>query len=244
MILLRAIFCQFFALALVFITAYWLPIFHNPIVFLLAQCGMAIAGSFLLHQPKWWIPIHLVFLPSVFIFFTLALPAWLYLIITLVLILIFWGTVRGDVPLFLSSNEVTHAVAGLLQQEQAKHFADLGAGVGSVAVPVARLFKNINVEAWELAPIPWLISAWRGRNVSNYTALRQNFFNSDFEKYDVVFAFLSPAVMPAVSEKIKREMRSGTLFISSSFPAPDWKPESIKEMDDLRRTVLFCYRID
>ena len=50
--------------------------------------------------------------------------------------------------------------------------------------------------------------------------------------------------MPEVSEKIKREMRSGTLFISSSFPAPNWQPESIQRMNDRRKTVLYCYRIE
>ena len=243
MTLLRAIFCQTFALAITFIVTFWLPIFHHPIAFLLAQCGLAVSGSLLLRQPIWWIPIHLLFLPSVFIFFTISLPAWLYLVIVIALTLIFWGTIRGDVPLFLSSKEVTQAVSVLLEQECACHFADLGAGVGSVAIPVAKRWKNITVDAWELAPIPWLISAWRGRNVSNYTALRQNFFTADFEKYDVIFAFLSPVVVPEISEKIRREMRSGTLFISSSFPVPNWTPESIQHIDDFRKTVLFCYRI-
>jgi len=49
--------------------------------------------------------------------------------------------------------------------------------------------------------------------------------------------------MPEVSEKVKREMRPGTLFISSSFPVPNWSPESIKRIKDRRKTLLFCYRI-
>jgi hypothetical protein len=49
--------------------------------------------------------------------------------------------------------------------------------------------------------------------------------------------------MPEVSEKLKREMRSGTLLISSSFPAPNWQPENVLQLDDRRKTVLFCYRI-
>ena len=92
MTLLRAIFCQTFALAITFIVTFWLPIFHHPIAFLLAQCGLAVSGSLLLRQPIWWIPIHLLFLPSVFIFFTISLPAWLYLVIVIALTLIFWGT--------------------------------------------------------------------------------------------------------------------------------------------------------
>lgn len=242
--LLRALACQTLALLLTVGLAYLLPIFHHPIVFLFSQSSLAVGGSFLLRQPTWWIPIHLLFLPSVFVFFTLALPTWLYLLIVIVLTLIFWGTIRGDVPLFLSSSEVAQAIITLLQQEQALTFADLGAGVGSVAIPVAKKLPETQIEAWERAPFPWLISAWRGRGLSNYIASRRNFFSADFTKYDVIFAFLSPLAMPDVSEKIKREMRSGTLFISSSFPAPDWKPENILRMNDRRKTVLYCYRID
>ena len=156
----------------------------------------------------------------------------------------FLGTIRGDVPLFLSSSEVAQAVVILLQQERARAFADLGSGVGSIAIPVAKRLPEIKIIAWEHAPLPWLISAWRPRRrLSNFIASRHNFFATNFEQYDVVFAFLSPAAMPEVSAKIKREMRPGTLFISSSFPAPNWSPESIKHIKDHRKTLLFCYRI-
>lgn len=241
--LLRALASQTFALLLTLCLAYWLPIFHLPIVFLLTQSGLAVGGSMLLRQPSWWIPIHLLFFPSMFIFFTLALPAWIYLLIVVMLTLIFWGTIRGDVPLFLSSSEVAEAIMILLQQEHAKTFADLGAGVGSVAIPVAKKLPEMNIEAWERAPLPWLVSLLRGKNLSNYKALRDNFFIANFSKYDVIFAFLSPLAMPEVSEKIKREMRTGTLFISSSFPAPNWQPESIHHIDDRRKTLLYCYRV-
>lgn len=242
--LVKALTCQFLALTITFLAANWLPIFHHPIVFLLSQTMLAVGGSLLIRQPTWWIPIHLIFLPSVFIFFTLAIPAWLYLLIVTMMTLIFWGTIRGDVPLFLSSTEVAQAVSVFLEKEQASKFADLGAGVGSVAIPVAKKFPNLNVDAWERAPLPWLISLWKGRKLTNYRALRGNFFTADFGEYDVIFAFLSPAAMPEVSEKIKREMKSGTLFISSSFPAPNWQPERITRLNDFRKTVLYCYRIE
>ncbi len=243
MTLLRAFFCQIFGLLLTFGLAYWLPIFHHPIVFLFTQSGLAVGNAFLLRQPSWWLLIHLLFLPSVFVFFTLALPSWFYLMAVVILTLIFWGTVRGDVPLFLSSSEVAEAVAVLLKKENAQTFVDLGAGVGSVAIPIAKQLLAVQVEACERAPLPWVISAFRGRNLSNFTASRRNFFTADFSKYDVIFAFLSPRVMPEISEKLKGEMRAGTLFISSSFPSPNWQPESILHLNDRRKTVLFCYRI-
>ncbi|MGB4499549.1 MAG: hypothetical protein WBI40_12745 [Methylococcaceae bacterium] len=243
MTLFRALICQFVAFLLTYLAAKSLPIFHQPLIFLISQSGLAMLFSFLSRQPTWWLAIHLVFLPSVFVFFTFAISAWIYLVLVVIFTLIFWGTIRGDVPLFLSSRLVAETVIDLLKTENAKTFADLGAGVGTVAIPVAKNLSKIHVEAWELAPFPWLICKLRGHFLLNYRAFRDNFFVANVEKYDVIFAFLSPRAMPEVSEKLKREMRSGTLLISSSFPAPNWQPENVLQLDDRRKTVLFCYRI-
>jgi len=210
---------------------------------LFAQILLAAGASRLIRQPIWWFFIHLLFLPSIFLFFTFQIsPIW-YLEITLLMLLIFWGNIRGDVPLFLSSNEVAQTVCELLKKENVKKFADLGAGIGSVAIPVAAHFSTVHIDAWENAPLPFLLSVWRGRKLANYQTKRENFFNANFGDYEVIFAFLSPAAMPQVSEKIKHEMKAGTLFISSSFPAPNWKPTRVLQLNDFRKTVLYCYRI-
>lgn len=205
--------------------------------------GMAAAlCSGVLRQPYWWLPIHVLFLPTAIAMLTLHLPSWLYLSVVLLLALVFWGTVKGDVPLFLSSSAVADAVKAIVDQENAEVFADLGAGVGSVAVPLARQ-RPLIVDAWEYAPLPWLITAWRCRKLSNAKVKRASLWDCDLGRYDVVFAFLSPAVMTELGEKVRDEMRPGSLFISSSFPVADWEPESVTSIADRRQTQLFCYRL-
>lgn len=173
---------------------------------------------------------------------TLQLPSGLYQLLVLLLGLVFWGTVKGDVPLFLSSTAVADAVAVIVDREKAAVFADLGAGVGSVAVPLAQ-HRSLKVDAWERAPLPWLITAWRCRKLPNAAVKRASLWDCNLARYEVVFAFLSPAVMVELGEKVRREMRLGSLFISSSFPIPDWEPEKIVDIEDRRRTKLFCYRV-
>jgi len=203
---------------------------------------MAALWSRVLRQPYWWLPIHFLFLPAAIALLTLQLPSWLYLLIVLLLALVFWGTVKGDVPLFLSSSAVADALTSIVDRENAGTFADLGAGVGSVAVPLAQR-RVMMVDAWERAPLPWLVTAWRGRKLPNMDVKRESLWGCDLAPYDVVFAFLSPAVMAELGEKVRREMRPGSLFVSSSFPIPDWRPESVVQIDDRRRTQLFCYRV-
>lgn len=172
----------------------------------------------------------------------LQLPSWLYLLTVLLLALVFWGTIKGDVPLFLSSAAVADALTVILEREHAEVFADLGAGVGSVAVPLAQ-HRTMIVDAWERAPLPWLITALRCRKLPNATAKRASFWGCNLSRYDAAFAFLSPAVMAELGDKVRREMRPGCLFISSSFPIPGWRPESVVHIEDRRKTRLFCYRV-
>lgn len=217
-------------------------LFHGAWRLALVQGAAAAVCGVVLRQFYWWLPIHLLFLPMAIAMLTLQLPSWLYLFFVLLLALVFWGTVKGDVPLFLSSAAVAEAVAVIVEREKAGAFADLGAGIGSVAVPLAER-RSMRVDAWERAPLPWLISVWRCRKLPNAAVKRASLWNCDLTGYDVVFAFLSPAVMVELGDKVRREMRPGSLFVSSSFPVPAWQPESVVQIEDRRRTKLFCYRI-
>lgn len=241
--LFKALAAQALGLALALILAWMSPaLFHGSWRLALAQGAGAALWSGVLRQPYWWLPIHLLFLPMAIAMLTLQLPSWLYLVAVLLLALVFWGTVKGDVPLFVSSNAVADAVTAIVEREHANVFADLGAGVGSVAAPLAQQ-PAVKVDAWERAPLPWLVTAWRCRKLPNASVKRASLWDCDLARYDVVFAFLSPAVMAELGEKVEREMRSGSLFISSSFPVPDWQPESVVQLEDRGRTQLFCYRL-
>lgn len=241
----RALLAQLIGVAVVALLAWVMPrIFHGVWLLAIAQGFVAVLASRALHQPGWWQPMHLMFVPALLAATTLQLPGGVYLAAFAALMLVFWGTAGGDVPLFLSSRGVLMALIEIADDERARRFVDLGAGVGSVVVPLAKHFPLLAVEAWERAPLPWVLTAWRGRGQDNLRVHRRSFWESDLADYDVVFAFLSPAVMQALGDKVRREMRPGTLFVSSSFPVPGWRPEMQVEIDDSRATVLYCYRIE
>lgn len=240
----RALLAQLAGIAAAVFLAWSMPrIFHGMWMLAITQGFVAVLASKALHQPGWWQPMHLIFLPAVLAAATLQLPSGIYLAGFALLLLVFWGTAGGDVPLFLSSREVFVALAEIADDERARRFVDLGAGIGSVVVPLAKHFPLLQVEAWERAPIPWAVTQWRARKLGNLHMHRRSFWESHLADYEVVFAFLSPAVMVEVGEKVRREMRPGTLFVSSSFPVPDWRPETRIEIDDSRETTLYCYRI-
>ncbi|MDP3440867.1 MAG: class I SAM-dependent methyltransferase, partial [Azonexus sp.] len=63
------------------------------------------------------------------------------------------------------------------------------------------------------------------------------------DDFDVVYAFLSPAPMPRLWEKIQAEMKPGSLFISNSFPVPGVVPSHIIEVECTPPRPLYCYKI-
>lgn len=209
----------------------------------LLQGLMAAGLSMALHQPVWWRFIHLFFMPAVVAMMAVNFPSWLYLLVFALLVLIFWGTVKGDVPLFLSSSAVVDALVEIVARENAENFADIGAGVGTIAVPLARQYPRLRIVAMERAPLPWLLGFWRCRKLGNVEVRFESLWRSNLAGFAVVFAFLSPVVMAGVGEKVRREMRGGSLFISSSFPVPDWLPEKVIVLDDRQKTHLYCYRL-
>lgn len=241
--LVKALLCQLLALAAVSALHAWLPLPITPWSAVILQALLAASFSRWFGQARWWLLMHLLFLPAVLLSQTLHLPAWWYLLGLLGLILVFWGTVKGDVPLFLSSDAVSETVIAIVRREQTRSFVDIGAGLGTVVAPLATACPDLSILALERAPLPWLFSACRCRHHANVHVKLASFWELDLGQFDMVFAFLSPLVMARVGEKIRREMPAGSLFVSSSFPIPQGNPESVLELADSRCTKLYCYRV-
>ncbi|MGD0958590.1 MAG: hypothetical protein ABSB19_02150 [Methylomonas sp.] len=242
--LFKALFCQILAAGVIFLFSPWLVSKGiNGWLLIFSQAAIAGGLSGCFRQPSWWRAINFMFLPALIAMLALQLPVWLYLFTFLALTLIFWGTVSGDAPLFLSSRQVADAVLTLVRREQAANFAEIGAGIGTVILPLARNMPGLRILGLEQAPLPWFLAKWRCRRCRNAEIRLSSLWSGNLADFAVVFAFLSPLVMARVGEKVRRDMPNGGLFISAAFPVPDWLPESIIEIADSRKTNLYCYRI-
>ena len=74
-----------------------------------------------------------------------------------------------------------------------------------------------------------------------------HFFRNDYRKldlgsYDVVFAFLSPLVMPGLADKAQVEMRPGSLLLSLAFPLPGIEPHFTLKTDGEAGHLLYGWR--
>ena len=197
-----------------------------------------------LRMPKWWILIHLIFMPLVII--TLALnisPLW-HLFLFICLILVYGKTYKTRVPLYLSSQQVNKALKSRLPKRKHFSFLDLGSGCGGLISRLAKAHKNGLFYGIETAPIPFLISKLRNIFTSSSCKISWgDFWQHDFSQYDVVYAYLSPVPMETLWYKVRKEMRPGSLLISNTFQIPGVVPDEIIELNDFSNSTLYLWKI-
>ncbi len=225
----------------------WLPLQWgmrlNLAQALILESLCAVAISYSLRLPGWWLAIQALFVPALYGMWLLALaPAW-YLAGFVLLASVYWSTYATQVPLYLSRRRVWQRVLEQLPTQPGLRFADLGSGVGGLVHYLARRRRDSCFSGIEAAPLPYWIGKLRALRQSNALLQWGNFWRTDLGNYDVVFAYLSPVPMPALWEKIRREMRPGTLFISYRFAVPGVVPHAVIEMRDLGRTQLYLWRV-
>ena len=205
--------------------------------------SMALLFAAITRQFWWWRVIHAVFAPATYVVSKLQFaPEW-YLLASATLFLVYRGALSGQIPLYFSNAQSASALIRFFADNPPGRFIDLGAGIGSVAGPFAKAFEHSHVTGVENAYIPWLIGRARTFRMNNCQWSLSNLWDVPLMKYDVVYAFLSPTPMASLWVKITKEMRPGSLFISNSFPVPERAASFVIEVNDKRRTRLFCYRV-
>lgn len=212
-----------------------------PLLLAMLQGGLAAMIALRQHAPPWWLYIHLGFTPLVVVVHQLAIePIW-FLAGFLLLLLVFWRTDKSRVPLYLTNRPTALAVAQLIPAGP-QQIIDLGCGEGGLLRHLARARPECSFIGIEHAPLPWLLAYLRTRGLANVTIRRGNFWREPLAGYRVVYAFLSPAPMRQLWEKLRTEMPGDALFISNSFPVPGVEPVRVLEVADGRQTRLFLYQ--
>ncbi len=232
------------------------PVWGGLLLFCLvlpAGCELSIPWPFLaeglvawglsrwLGLPVWWQVINLLFFPLLWLLGRNDIePAW-YLIGFLILTVTSLGSVFTRVPLFPSSQRVVEVLAQRLPAGPGLRLIDLGCGLGGPLAGLARSRPDLLLHGVEAAPLNWLVSRLRlnGRACVRLGSL----WDEDLSRYDIVYAYLSPAPMARLWEQARRQMRPGSLLISNSFEIPGVTPDEVLELDDLTASRLLLWRM-
>ena len=236
-----AVLIQIIALAIVLLCVMSINSFFTirfsflTLVMMQAMCAVALC--ILANMAVWWRWIHGLFPLAMYWMLLLTLPNEVYLIGFLITLSVFWTTFRSQVPFFPSRPIVRQKVAALIPQTETFRMIDIGSGLGDLSMHIAQVNPRCQVEGIEIAPLPWLIStirAWFNQSSAHFKL--GDYHSLDFSQYNLVFAYLSPAAMPSLWEKVRQEMQSGSRLVSYEFDIPG-VPASYKIQGESHPTI-------
>jgi SAM-dependent methyltransferase len=205
--------------------------------------AFAVGFGWLLRLPSWWLAINAVFVPALGASLALDLsPLWS--MSALVALLLVYGRIWSSrVPLFFSSTAAQTAIAKLIPQDKPVAFLDAGCGDARVIAQLCASRPDCRFEGIEHAFIPWLLARLRcWQNDGAYYVRRGDLWGHGLTQYDMVFAYLSPAVMPRFWDKVRREMRPGSILVSA-FAVPGAGGGEFIDIGDSMNTRLHVCRI-
>ncbi|OQX10262.1 MAG: hypothetical protein BWK76_20955 [Desulfobulbaceae bacterium A2] len=210
----------------------WLVVFQAVLACMLARgAGMA----------WWWQLIQLAFFPLLLAAQSLALaPSW-YFFIFFILITIFYNAARERVPLYCTGPRTVQALLRHLPEREGLRLLDAGAGWGSVLAGLSRARPDALFDGVENAPLSFFLGQMRLACRRNVRLAYGDLWRRNFAEYDVVYAFLSPAVMERLWRKAQGEMRPGSVLISNTFVVPGVPADKVVEVGDRRGARLYCW---
>jgi SAM-dependent methyltransferase len=173
-----------------------------------------------------------------------SVPIWTYPALLAVLFLVYGGGMFTRVPLYNSGRPAWRALADLVPENEDVVFIDLGAGLGGPLAYIARHRPHARLLGVEASPLVWRVGWLRTLRFGRRCRFRfGSIWKTDLRGAHVVFAFLSPAPMPALWAKARREMRQGSLLVSHSFEAPGREPDGRIPLPGRKGAALLLYRM-
>ncbi|MEK7655325.1 MAG: class I SAM-dependent methyltransferase [Patescibacteria group bacterium] len=155
------------------------------------------------------------------------------IVLIVIIIFLFWWITDSvamfrAAPFVASKYEDVEKILKLSEITAGKNVLELGSGNGETCIRAAE--RGAMAKGIELNPFLVIFARWRAHKrgvTSKCVFTGGDFLRIPFPKEtDVVVMFLLPFVMPKLWEKMKRELRPGTIVISNTFEFPNREPES------------------
>lgn len=122
---------------------------------------------------------------------------------------------------------------------------ELGAGFGTLALPLSKKYPEHKVLAYEISPFPYLVLITLKLILKrkNLLVFRKNFFNENLRAVGLCVCYLYPEAMSRLEKKLTHELQSGAYVISNTFTLPGRRPVQTCDVKDLWHSQIFLYRI-
>jgi SAM-dependent methyltransferase len=120
---------------------------------------------------------------------------------------------------------------------------DLGCGDGRVLRQVQKAYGARTI-GYEVNPLAYLKARIQSLGLTGVEVRWRNFWNADLSDADVVFCYLFPDVMKALSAKLRSNLKAGAVVVSCNFNLPGFRPDRIlRPGSTLHHDPIYIYRI-
>lgn len=126
----------------------------------------------------------------------------------------------SDAPYVPTKSEAIRKILKLAGVRKGKKFYELGSGDGRVVIEAGKLgAKSIGIEqSW----IRVLYS--RSKFAKNSHFIHGNIFSKNYSDADIVYIYLLLKGVAKLEEKLKKELKKGSVVITQTYHFQNWKP--------------------
>jgi Methyltransferase small domain len=171
---------------------------------------------------------------------------WLFYLILMgiLAVIVLYSFIYGITPT-PTSPKVKNKLLEMLPELTEQEIVELGSGWGTLAFALARHFPNCQVHAYEISPIPFLVSIILSKWFAfpNLTIKRKDFFHISLKNVALATCYLYPEAMNRLKNKFERELSPEASVMTHTFAIPGWIPIRFERVDDLYLTPIYLYQI-
>ena len=124
---------------------------------------------------------------------------------------------------FTSDRRAVKAVAAILKDRKGD-FYDLGSARGGFAVKIAKALPQARVWGVDDNTFRTACAKIRSSFVPNANFIKADIFTTDISRANAAYIYLPQDLMPALQNKLQKELPSGAIAITNKVSFPNWQP--------------------
>ncbi len=169
---------------------------------------------------------------------------WILIVFVVISISVVLFSLHYGISPMPSNSKAKNALLASIPPLEVGKILELGAGFGTLALPLAKKFPDREVWAYEISLVPYLVLLLRKKilKLKNLRVRRKNFHKISFNDAALCVCYLFPKGMERLKNKFDKELGPGSVIVSNTFGLHAWKPENVIEVGDLMRSKIFVYR--
>jgi hypothetical protein len=215
----------------------------TPFLCVLAACLTSTFVAYFLGLAAPWIALNGILPLAAAVTTAVEIPQYVFLAPLVILGLVYAPAFWTRVPYYPTSRETYPLVLAELPTDRPFTFVDIGCGFGDLIFFLAQHRPQGHFIGIEIGFIPMAYARVKALILRRAVTIQfQSMWSVSYADYDFVYAFLSPAPMPRLWDKLSGEMNEGSTFFSNTFPVPA-TPDQIVHTKDRRRSTLFVFKM-